>query len=453
MNLDIFRDAAKLDPLDLFPNSSYEPMWVNYELTMRRSRFKNVQFFPRLTRFAVFFINLFWNLFRRSPKSSIQRQKHLMFALTRNQVAAIEPVLAGINNENSDSAVLISSAEMNWTTARSFFYAIPFLFHVVVRALREKGHRGRSFRWALDEYWRTYGLYVVVRRWLRQCDAKTVTVSNDHSLLPCVIVKAAQDEGVDTFYIQHACVTNRFPPLRVDYALLDGLDAHEKYSVVDQNRTTVCLIGVPKFDAYADDINHSETANSIGVCFSLADKTDRCLELLNGLASLGSTKISVRPHMGMEASQKQAFKEACEKHNYSFSSHADEPSFEFLKKNDILISGSSAIALEAVMLNVTSLNFVLNPESPDWYGFVEQGLTKSTDQIDELLGWISALTVRRPPVRHLANRYSASIGSPLDSQSSKVAADFIGSSGQSRTYLAPIGEGLLSVSTESKKVT
>ena len=127
--------------------------------------------------------------------------------------------------------------------------------------------------------------------------------------------------------------------------------------------------------------------------------------------------------------------------------------FELLEKNDVLISGLSAITLDAVVLNVTSLNFMLNPEPPDWYGFVEQRLTKSTGQIDELLGWISALTVRRPPVRHLAKRYSASIGSPLDSQSSKVAADFIGSSGQSRTYLAPIGEGLLSVSTESKKVT
>jgi len=64
-----------------------------------------------------------------------------------------------------------------------------------------------------------------------------LVVANDHSYPCTTIVKAAQDEGVKTVYIQHASVSDKFPALKFDYALLEGLDSLEKYNLCVRRRT------------------------------------------------------------------------------------------------------------------------------------------------------------------------------------------------------------------------
>ena len=425
MTRDIFWAATKLDPLDCYPNASYPPMWDNVELSLRKSKSRNAKYFPRCLRFLAFITT--------AVKSSLSffhvplecHADHVFYGLTHNQRTSLQPVLDVMNDRDSGSSALFSSGDIKPLINKASVWAIPFFLPLVIRAFRETDYRKKSFRWALDDYWRAYGLYIVFRRWFRKNRPQSVIVSNDHSLVPCVINKAAQDEGIPTFYIQHACVTEKFPPLRMDFALLEGLDAKEKYSAVSDGKTETHLIGIPKFDAFSKRINTSTKCKSVGICFSLADDLDRSLELLNGMSEVDDIRFIVRPHMGMSSEAKQTFAAACTKFNFDYSTHESEQSFDFLDRIDVLISGTSAIALEAVMLNVTSLNYVLNLDISDWYGFIENGLTQSTDNIDKLKMTIEDLKTNRPEVRGLAERYCATISTAYAGRSSELAAEKI----------------------------
>lgn len=429
MRLNIFRDALKLDPLDCFPNAAYPPMWDNVELMLRRSPARDTKWFPRTVRFIAFLKTAATGLFQVSALSVCQKPKHYFFGLTHNQRASLSPVVDEMNAYRIDSAALFSSTDIQPIIKKSSLWALPYLVPLLIRMVKEKGYRKRSFRWAFDDYWRAYGLYVAFRLWLGKHQPETVVVSNDHSLVPCVLNKAAQDEGIPTFYIQHACVTEKFPPLKVDFALLEGADAMEKYAAVSDGSTKIQLIGIPKFDAFSKLTNHSDRCHSIGICFSLADNLDRCVELLEGLAGFKDLQTIVRPHMGMSDKAKNKFVELCQRYGFDYSKHQDEHSFDFLQRIDVLVSGTSAIALEAVLLNVTSLNYVLNPESPDWYGFIKNGLTRSTDSIEEIRAWISELLVHRPNVIAQAKKYCASIDTDYHGRSSMVAGDIIRNGG------------------------
>ena len=442
---DILKDALTFDPLDCYPNASYPPMRDNLELALDKTKNRNTKLFPRTIRFVAFVRRLVVNLPSLLKSLDPIEAKHCFFGLTHNQRTSLKPVVTMLNESLDKSATLYSGEDVGSLIKASNFWATLYLPALLVRMLGEKGYRRKSFRWAFDEYWRAYGLYILFRCWFRKKRPETITVSNDHSLFPCVITKAAQDEGIPTFYLQHACVTEKFPPLRMDFALLDGVDALEKYSAVSSGETKIFLVGVPKFDAFAEKINHSTRCRSVGVCFSLADDLDRSLQLLKGLSALEGVEIIVRPHMGMSAEAKQAFENACKKYNYALSLHAEEHSFDFLSRIDVLISGTSAIALEAVLLNVTSLNYVLNTESSDWYGFVSNALTVSTESVDELRAWIEDLKQNRPNIQLRAQRYCATISTDYAGRSSELAAEIIGSGGQKREGLTEFQPSVFAV--------
>ena len=72
---------------------------------------------------------------------------------------------------------------------------------------------------------------------LSKTKPKLVIVSNDHSLNCRSLRLAAQILGIRTLYIQHASISNIFPPLEFDYALLDGLVSYKKYvSCYEKNK-------------------------------------------------------------------------------------------------------------------------------------------------------------------------------------------------------------------------
>ena len=425
MTRDIFWAATKLDPIDCYPNASYPPMWDNVELSLRHSKTRNVKFFPRLLRVLAFLRVTFKSLLNFSHRPLKCKADHIFFGLTHNQKTSLKPIVDVMNHADGGSAELFSSGDIKRLMNNASLWAIPFFLPLLVRAFRETGYRKKSFRWALDDYWRAYGLYIVFRRWFHVNRPKSVVLSNDHTLVSCVINKAAQDEGISTFYVQHACVTEKFPPLKMDFALLEGIDAKEKYSAVSDGKTEIHLIGIPKFDAFAKKVNTSTKCKSIGVCFSLADDLDRSLELLNGLSGMDDIRFIVRPHLRMSSTAKDEFMAACTKHNFEYSRHENEHSFDFLGRIDVLISGTSSIALEAVMLNVTSLNYVLNTEISDWYGFIKNGLTQTTDDLGQLKSTIQDLKINRPNVLGLAQRYCATIGTDYAGRSSDLAAEKI----------------------------
>jgi hypothetical protein len=420
----------------------------NFRLALKKSKWRDVELFPKTLRLLVYLQRLFvWGGRMQWYTPAIEASTaHFFFALTPNQVDAVTPVADQVNYEVAGSGRLFTIEDMVWVQFVSRICSLPFLPLLVIRYLGERGYRKCSFNYAIDEYWQAYGLYLILRIWLRRLpQLKTVTVSNDHNLLPCAIVAAAKAEGISTFYIQHACVTDRFPPLRVANALLDGRDANEKYESHGDSPVSRFLVGMPKFDNYNQAINRSDCAKAIGICFSVADSPQKCTELIEGLLELNSLSFVVRPHMGMPHGFIERLRQFCKEKSIGFSEHGVVHAFDFLSSIDVLISGTSSIALEAALLNITPLNYVLCAENPDWYGFVARGLVRSTDSLQELRCWVSELQKSRPPVRELAKFYCSSVGTRADGKSSRVAADLILSNGSSRAYVHEVEKHVFSL--------
>lgn len=254
-----------------------------------------------------------------------------------------------------------------------------------------------------------------------------MVVSNDHRSFPCVLTEAARAEGIPTFYVQHASVTDRFPPLRVDYALLDGRDALEKYAGAGPTDTTALLIGMTKQDAHAMKGRVRSTFESLGICLSKADTFELTQELLEGLSKIrGDLSVTVRTHPAVVPQDLKPILELCKKYGYDHSGKA-EIAFDFLGRMDAIISGVSGISLEAALQNVVPISYPLNTGNNDWYGFLEHGLCEACHNFQELETCLDNLRLNCPDVRQRAKWYCATIGTKYEGRSSYLAAELISS--------------------------
>ena len=441
-------ETAIIDPFDLYPNATHEPLHPNLQLALRNDRIRQTGLLGFGWRAGRLLTRLASWPFRNANRLPSGLLGHCWIAQTRNQVVAASPVHQALLKRGDDS-VLVGSGELDLLILRSPWKAVWFLPLLFLRWFRADGYRRRSFGWSFDDLALIYGIYWNARRWLERNPLRSLIVLNDHSLLPSVLVKAAQDSAVPTAYLQHACVTDRFPPLKVDLALLDGQDSAEKYDVVDRHRTKVCKIGIPRFDAYVESINEGSVLRRLGVCFSLADEVDRIDELLDALSPLRDLDILVRPHMGMPAQVIRHIERVSQSNGFEMSRHAEEKAFEFLKRIDVLISGTSAIALEATLLNVTPINFVLCRSEPDWYGFIRNGLVDSTDDPDELVRWLKRLQQHRPEVQRKAKYFCETVQTDHHGKSAELAASTIA---ESLTDLGPENDRTETPTTDSKSI-
>ena len=160
----------------------------------------------------------------------------LAFVTTSNQWDAIRPV-----TDRLDEAVVVGAVYVEgdapYPLGSAFLYALPFFPIVFFHYLKAKGYKRLSHRAAFHEYWAAYGHYVVAVRLLRRLAPSAVLVANDHVMWTRTLVQAAREQGIPTCYLQHASVTENFPPLSFDYAFLD--EAIDRRYRTEQNWTRI----------------------------------------------------------------------------------------------------------------------------------------------------------------------------------------------------------------------
>lgn len=414
--------TLRMDTVSLIPNSSHEPLHANLQLELGN----------KPTHFAAPVLHLFGFFWRilvawRHPGKPLPTSEpgliHFI-GFSSNQIASLSPIQSQLSSRCP--SVLWTRESFRRLLFWAYPLSLPFLPCLLYRWLTSRGYRRTSFRWSTDDYWLNYGLYLVWRCWLRRTSPSSVLIGNDHVQMSCVLAVAARDEGIPTWYVQHACVTEAFPPLTTDYALLDGVDAAEKYAAAGPSSTKVFLVGIGKFDAFSARVRTSQQFQNLGICFSMADSLDRSQELLEALAKHSVSRrvaVTARPHPRMSPASIEQLKRSADEFGFAWSEPSVESSFDFLCRQDVMICGLSAIALEAALVNVVPLNYQLNLEHTDWYGFIRNGLTRSTDDVQGLLEWLEEFEVSgTPPVRHLAMRYCATINSRWDGHSAELAA-------------------------------
>jgi len=374
-----------------------------------------------------FLKSLFLSMSRRG-EASPKRGCLVFFFSTSNQRMSLDPVA-----KTCSGACLVGLGLDSWVSEQDgyrfpvgLFYlaSLPFLPLVVYRLLRSSGYRRRSFSYALDSYWITYGCYLVTRTWLHLKGIRAVAVANDHSAVNRAVVAAAIPEGIPTFYVQHASVTSSFPPLLFDYALLEGEEALHCYELAGPSQSRVFLVGMPKVDAYSQHANTHETAQVIGVCTNTLDPVERVEDLCGQIRlEFPAVPIILRPHP--RDRRLSRWTDLAQKYRMELSESKSEPSFGFLQRVDAIVAGDSSLHLEAVLMNVFAIYYDFELMHRDYYGFERAGLVEYMATARDTCSRLRELALNKPSVRMRAKPYCATLGTRHDGHSSELAGSII----------------------------
>ena len=346
----------------------------------------------------------------------------LLFAITQNQTNSLSPLLAQLENcylvkdrHKVREGVLFPAC---WAYLLSLFF-LPLLLYQFWSKRRQLDTRAIG-RYRFDGYWLAYGYYVVTRLWLHKVRPAAVIVSNDHSMECRVWNKAAREENIPTFYLQHAAVSEEFPPLSFDYALLDGIDAFELYEHIGPSTTQVYLVGNVKHDRYFPQINTNTIAKSAGICTSILDPIESAATVCQGLRSAFPEHVfRLRPHPGDKRFEE--WRKVATEYTMEFSDPKLQNSYDFLQSVDAIIAGSTSIHIEAALLNVYPIFYNFSQNSMfQVYTFLERNLCDNAQSPDEILSILTKLTQCKPNIRERAKPYCATIHTAFDGRAHQL---------------------------------
>ena len=86
---------------------------------------------------------------------------------------------------------------------------------------------------------------------MKKLKPKAIIFANDHIIKHRALLLASKSLGIKNFYLQHASITKEYPPLKFDFALLEGKDALDKYMDCGEVSSEIKFVGMPKFDDFA----------------------------------------------------------------------------------------------------------------------------------------------------------------------------------------------------------
>ena len=224
---------------------------------------------------------------------------------------------------------------------------------------------------------------------LTKTKPKLVIVSNDHSLNCRSLRLAAEILGIKTLYIQHASVSNIFPPLEFDFALLDGSIAYKTYlSCYKKNKITnrikknaakskIILTGQKKI-IHTNLKKFRIKTLFIGLAINTLDDFSHLRLLLNNL-SLAKVKCLVRLHPNQSLLFEKKLKKYIKNKKWiTLSDFKKETVGNYFRNLDIVIAGNSSIHIEAALAGLPTFYYEMsdNVIKPDYYNYVKNGITK-----------------------------------------------------------------------------
>jgi hypothetical protein len=409
----LFKAANKIDIYDL--NYLYGSVklsrlsWApEFALTHKGIIKRIVIFFGRFAQY----LSYGWN-------HVVPKTHNFFFAMTYNQDFSLRPVIQKM--EVHDYFGLFGQGEKKYPMLRAYFISFLYFPKVLLNYFRSKDYQRYSYKYSFDLYWLIYGYYISNRIFFRKHKYQTLILSNDHIMLTRTLIKSANDEGVVTIYLQHAAVTNKFPSLINTYAFLDGMDSLSKYDECGKQDTIVFLTGSPKQDKVFDFVNKRSGIKSVGFCNGINDKVEDVLEWIKCLTgTFPEVEFIIRPHPADKRISQWA--KITEEYSLRYSNAKQEVSSDFLKTVDLIISSSSTILLEAVMMNVVPVQVDYSgKEVNDYYGFIKNavvGLYGS--EASAIASEIDKIKNSRPDIRHRAKYYFDTVGTKYDGKSSDL---------------------------------
>jgi len=319
-------------------------------------------------------------------------------------------------------AAILNETPFPFVSAYALSYA--YLPLVVIHFLKAKGYKKKTFGYIFDQYWLSYGLYITARMWFRRQKPRAFVQANYTYSYHRVLHKAACDEYIPTFFLQHASLPDNIPPLQSDYALLEGQDALNKLAHAGTTPSRIFLIGMPKLDAHLRHINVQAQVRSIGICTNDLDPLLRAEQLLARIRQeFAALPLILRPHNA--DLRVSAWQDLARRYGIELSDSRTGLSFDFLRRVDAIIVGDSNLLLEAALVDVVPLYYDFAERKIDWYGFQRHGLVPYFSEPQQVCHCIEEISVSKPPVWAKAKLYCATVGTRYDGHSDELAAALI----------------------------
>lgn len=384
------------------------------------SIFKNpiILFMKNLSRF---FILAFWHAYlfiiNFHTFFKVYKNKVLYLCISKNNYNVLKPIY----EKHPKRSLFINSDFRNKSNNDilfpKFFPILLSCFFLPINLLRilqfDSQTRKRTILF-LHEYILESGYNIFFYLFFKFTNPLKIVVANDHVQLTRIVIKKAKLFKINTYYLQNGCITSLFPPLSTDYALLEGNYSKDIYKNKNYNKTVIHVIGMTKFDNYKYSINYNKTVKSIGICTTSTSSYMDIKYIINLLLNkFTNLNIYLRPHPTEIIDKK--YIDYYENNLINISDSNLVHPFDFLKDVDAIISGNSAILLEAALLNIFPIYYFsdssilkYNDNHYDRYGFVKNNVACEVNNIEDLGAVIKNIVLSKPNIQKNADYYCLS---------------------------------------------
>lgn len=342
---------------------------------------------------------------------------------TINQREALKGIISNLGSQ----ATTLSYLPENQTESPPDIYfkslALKYKYHLIYWFFTLKGRDADVFKKRFYKYYNILGVYHHLLQKLKKSPSLKLYIgSNDHSGLSQAGFIAAKKAGIPSLYIQHASVSDKFPPLTMDYALLEGEDAKQKYLAAGTNPTTrIHLVGTLKYDPYLNSEKLDIPGRLIAVCVgALACDYDQNFNLCSQLEK-ENKPFCIRFHPAVQPDIRKRFTDR----NWNISYPDKELALDFILRCHTIISGDSNILLEAIILKRRPVYFASDGIGLDYYGFLKNGIVDTVhyryEHVIESLSQPFDLETHRGRAKH----YHDPLYTEYEGRSTELAMKYI----------------------------
>lgn len=352
---------------------------------------------------------------------SLRKSKHIFYVGTNNQNSVLNKIY---NRFNGYRFVYYHGNDVKISTSDSkkFPFWIAFLlgFFSYFFSFRLRGYIKRKLSPINPNINFDYeiclllGFYYSNLLILKLSRAKYVWLSNDHININVSFIYAAKMLKIKTIYIQHASISDIFPPLNFNIAFLDGTIAHSIYRKIGIAGTKIYLTGNPKLDGYINKNPNKMKLGKILICLNSTDDPNKFENIIDQILKM-NIKIKLRKHPYLILNLK----------NESNVEISKEKEFiDCLEDVDLVIAGDSNVHLEATACNIPSM-YISSSHFYDYYGFVNNNLViwsghKDLDLISEIEKYHPYMNVYKR-----AKPYFESIDTDFQNRSTEKILDLL----------------------------
>ncbi|MDC0994074.1 hypothetical protein OAR16_00550 [bacterium] len=367
-------------------------------------------------------------------KNTLWEHKSLLiFAGTDNQFNSLKLTIEALDSHQV-GYVLILGKKLSKKNIQTFpqghlvsFRFIEILLAVLFYVRRgislyfklKKQNRQIEIDWRFNIFCQAYVFVPYFINLLRRIQPGLVVMSNDHNADNRSLRLASEVLEIKTLYMQHASVSDVFPPLEFDYALLDGRAAHETYlhcydlqkgvnPRIDNNvaRCQVILSGQKKPVVLGTSFD-SPKKDCLGLAVNNIDDY-HCVEALLGNLTTMNIQCIVRTHPYQNSAFIKQLKVYIHDNAWlTWSNSRKERLADYFSKISAIIAGNTSIHLEAALAGLATIYYELsdNIHRPDYYGYVKNGVSVKLEQgftLDEIE---NAIEDAHSPERNQAIKY------------------------------------------------